>query len=48
MQVDELESVIVAAGDDGAQRTKEIEGFEVVVKEREDAMMRGHSPNCQM
>ena len=42
VDVDELEGVVIAAGDDGAKGTEEIEGFEVGVDEGEDAVVRGH------
>ena len=42
VDVDEFEGVVIAAGDDGAQGTEEIERFEVGVDEGEDAMVRSH------
>jgi hypothetical protein len=42
VDVDQLESVVVAAGDNSAQGTKEIERFKLVVDERKDAVLRGH------
>jgi len=42
VDVDQLESVVVAAGHNSAQGTKEIERFKLVVDERKDAVLRGH------
>ena len=50
VDVDELEGVVIAAGDDGAEGTEEIERFEVGVDEGEDAVLRGHffcDENCR-
>ena len=42
VDVDELEGVVVVAGEDGAEGAEEVERFEVGVDEGEDAMVRGH------
>ena len=42
VDVDELEGVVVVAGEDGAEGAEEVEGFEVGEEEGEDAVVRGH------
>lgn len=42
MQVDDFDRVVVAAGDDAAQWTEQVEGFELVEDEGEDAVIGGH------
>ena len=46
VNADQLESVIVTAGDNSAQRAKEIKGFKLIVHERKDAMLHGHFVFC--
>ena len=42
VDVDEFEGVVVAAGEDGAEGTEEVEGFEVGVDEGEQAVILGN------
>ena len=42
VDVDELEGVVVVAGEDGAEGAEEVERFEVGEEEGEDAVVRGH------